>query len=131
MCIRDRPDTINKALNTLQTRGARVSMIMFTATPTNTQSVANMTQGRQALIAAPIIKASRGKFETLVQFTRLETLLPEWGKEIAFSHTRQMNQYRAVIELPGGATGPLNNPGLRLTRSGLNGTVSPDGRFIQ
>jgi len=125
------PDTINKALNTLQTRGARVSMIMFTATPTNTQSVANMTQGRQALIAAPIIKASRGKFETLVQFTRLETLLPEWGKEIAFSHTRQMNQYRAVIERPGGATGPLNNPGLRLTRSGLNGTVSPDGRFIQ
>jgi len=124
------PDTINKALNTLQMRGARVSMVMFTTT-TNTQSVANMTQGRQALIAAPIIRASRGKFETLVQFNRLETLLPEWGKDIAFSHTRQINQYRAVIERPGGATGPLNNPGLRLTRAGLNGTVSPDGRFTQ
>ena len=125
------PDTINKALNTLQMRGARVSMVMFTTTPTNTASVANMTQGRQALIAAPIIKASRGKFETVVQFSRLETLLPEWGKEIAFSHTRQMNQYRAVIERPGGATGPLVSPGLRLTRAGINGTVSPDGRFTQ
>jgi hypothetical protein len=125
------PDTINKALNTLQMRGARVSMVMFTTTPTNTASVANMTQGRQALIAAPIIKASRGKSETLVQFNRLETLLPEWGRDIAFSHTRQINQYRAVIERPGGATGPLNNPGLRLTRAGLNGSVSPDGRFIQ
>ena len=124
------PDTINKALNTLQMRGARVSMVMFT-TSTNTASVANMTQGRQALIAAPIIKASRGKFETLVQFNRLETLLPEWGKDIALSHTKQINQYRAVIERPGGATGPLNNPGLRLTRAGLNGTVSPDGRFTQ
>jgi hypothetical protein len=125
------PDTINKALNTLQTRGARVSVIMFTTTPSSTDSVANMKQGRQALIAAPIVKASRGKFETVVQFNRLETLLPEWGKEIASSHTRQMNQYRAVIERPGGATGPLNNPGLRLTRPGLDGTVSPDGRFIQ
>jgi hypothetical protein len=125
------PDTIQKALNTLQTRGARVSVVMFTTTPANTQSVANMKQGRQALIAAPIVKASRGKFETVVQFSQLETLLPQWGKEIAFSHTRQTNQYRAVIERPGGATGPLNNPGLRLTRQGLNGTVSPDGRFIQ
>jgi len=125
------PDTIQKALNTLQTRGARVSVVMFTTTPANTQSVANMKQGRQALIAAPIVKASRGKFETVVQFSQLETLLPQWGKEIAFSHTRQMNQYRAVIERPGGATGPLVSPGLRLTRQGLNGTVSPDGRFIQ
>src|SRR5688572_1365609 len=41
------PDTIQKALNTLRTRGARVSVIMMTTTPTNTQSVANMTQGRQ------------------------------------------------------------------------------------
>jgi formaldehyde-activating enzyme involved in methanogenesis len=125
------PDTIEKALTTLQTRGARVSVIMFTTTPTNTESVANMKQGRQALIAAPIVKASRGKFETLVQFNRLETLLPEWGKEIALSHAKQINQFRAVIDRPGGNAGPLNNPGLRLTRAGVNGTVSPDGRFIE
>jgi formaldehyde-activating enzyme involved in methanogenesis len=125
------PDTIQKALNTLQTRGARVSVIMFTTTPTNTQSVANMTQGRQALIAAPIVKASRGKFETLVQFGRLETVLPEWGKEIALSHAKQVNQFRAVIDRPGGATGPLQKLGLRLTRPGVNGSVSPDGRFIE
>ena len=125
------PDTIQKALNTLQTRGARVSVIMFTTTPTNTESVANMKQGRQALISAPIVKASRGKFETVVAFSRLETLLPEWGKEIATSHTKQANQYRAVIDRPGGATGALNKVGLRLTRPGVNGSVSPDGKFIE
>jgi hypothetical protein len=125
------PDTINKALNTLQTRGARVSVMMFVAAPTNTNAVANMTQGRQALISAPIVKASRGKFEALVQFNRLETLLPEWGKEIAASHTKQTTQFRAIIDRPGGATGALSNVGLRLTRQGLNGTVSPDGKFIQ
>ena len=125
------PDTIQKALNTLQSRGARVSVIMFTTTPTNTESVANMKQGRQALIAMPIVNASKGKFEALVQFNRLATLLPEWGKEIAMSHTKQSNQFRAVIDRPGGATGPLNNPGLQLTRPGVNGSVSSDGRFIQ
>ena len=82
---------------------------MFTTTPTNTESVANMKQGRQALISTPIVKASRGKFEALVAFNQLATLLPEWGKEIAASHTKQTNQYRAVIERPGGATGQLNN----------------------
>jgi hypothetical protein len=90
-----------------------------------------MTQGRQALIAAPIVKASRGKFETLVQFNQLETLLPAWGKDIAASHAKQTNQFRAVIDRPGGATGALNKPGLRITRPGVNGTVSPDGRFIE
>jgi hypothetical protein len=123
------PDTINKALNTLQARGAKVSVIMFTTTPTNTEAVANMKQGRQAIIATPIVNASKGKFETVVQFNRLATVLPEWGKEIAASHARQTNQFRAVIDRPGGATGPLQNLGLRITRPGTNGSVSPDGRF--
>jgi hypothetical protein len=123
------PDTIQKALNTLQTRGARVSMVMFTSTPTNTDSVANMKQGRQALIAAPIVKASRGKFDTVLAFNQLATLLPAWGKEIAASHTKQANQFRVIIERPGGNTGALTNLGLKLTRPGADGSVSPDGRF--
>lgn len=125
------PDTLQKALNTLLTRGARVSVMMFTTTPTNTASVADMTQGRQALVSAPIVKASRGKFEALVAFNQLATMLPEWGKDIALNHTKQTTQYRAVIERPGGATGQLNNLALRLTRPGLNGSVSIDGRFVQ
>ena len=123
------PDTIQKALNTLQIRGARVSVIMMTTTPTNTDSVANMKQGRQALISAPIVKASRGKFETLLAFNQLATLLPVWGKEIAASHAQQTTQFRAIIDRPGGATGPLSNLGMKLTRPGANANVSPDGRF--
>ena len=125
------PETIQKALNTLLTRGARLSVMMFTTTPTNTESVANMTQGRQALVSAPLVKASRGKFEALVTFNQLATTLPEWGKEIALNHARQTTQFRAVIDRPGGATGQLNNLSLRLTRPGLKGDVSADGRFVQ
>ena len=125
------PRSIEKALKTLQTRGARVSLAMYTTKPTDADAVGDLQNGRQTLIAMPIIKASGGKFETMVAFNQLSTLLPQWGKEIAASHTKQTNQYRAVIDRPGGATGPLNNLGLRLTRPGLNGAVSGDGRFVQ
>ena len=125
------PDALNKALNALVARGARVSVIMTTTTPSNVGAVSDMTRGRQALIAGPIVKASRGKFEALVAFSRLETLLPEWGKEIAASHTKQTNQFRTIIDRPNGATGQLNNPGLRITRPGANAVISPDGRFIE
>jgi hypothetical protein len=123
-------DTIEKGLKTLLTRGARISMAMVSTKPTDAESVANLKTGRQALIATPIVKASGGKFETMVAFSGLATLLPQWGKEIAASHTKQTNQFRVLIERPGGATGPLSNLGLRITRPGANGSVSPDGRFI-
>jgi hypothetical protein len=122
-------DTIERALKTLLTRGARVSVAMTTTQPTNADAVDGLKNGRQALISMPIVKASRGKYETLIQFNGLTTLLPEWGKEIAMSHARQSNQYSVVIERPGGATGPLNNVDMRLTRPGLVGAVSGDGRF--
>jgi hypothetical protein len=124
-------DTIEKGLKTLLTRGARVSVAMTTTKPTNADSIDNLKNGRQALIASPIVKASGGKFETLVAFNGLTTLLPEWGNEIAAAHTKQTSQFRAVIDRPGGATGPLNNINMRLTRPGLNGSVSADGRFAQ
>jgi hypothetical protein len=123
-------DTIEKALKTLLARGARVSVAMTTTKPTDADSVDFLKNGRQALIAGPVVQASRGKYETMIAFAQMATLLPQWGKEIALSHTRQTNQVRVVIERPGGNTGALNNPGLRLTRQGLTGSVSFDGRFI-
>ena len=124
-------DTIEKALKTLLTRGARVSLAMTTTRPTNADAVDALKNGRQVLIATPIVKASGGKFETLVAFNGVSTLLPEWVKAIARSHSMQTTQFRAIIERPGGATGQLNNLGMRLTRPGVNGSVSGDGRFIQ
>ena len=125
------PETINKGLTTLLSRGGRVSAIMVSTTPTNVTSVTDLTQGRQAIIGAQMAKASGGKFETMVAFSGLATLLPQWGKEIAAAHTKQTNQFRVVIDRPGGATGPLNNLGMRITRPGANGSVSADGRFVQ
>ena len=122
-------DTIEKAMKMLVARGARMSVAMVSTKPTDAESVANLKQGRQALTATPLVNATKGKFETMVAFSRMATLLPEWGKEIGASHTKQTNQFRTIIERPNGNTGQLNNPGLRITRPGANAVISFDGRF--
>jgi hypothetical protein len=123
-------EEIQRGLKTLLARGARVSLAMTTTRPTDSNSVDMLKNGRQALIAAPVVSGSRGKFEALRAFNQLETVLPAWGKEIARAHSMQTNQFRVIIDRPGGATGPLNNIGMRFTRPGVNGAVSGDGRHI-
>ena len=122
-------DTIEKGMKTFVARGGRLSVAMVSTKPTDAESVANLKTGRQTLIATPIVNASKGKFETMVQFNGLTTLLPAWGKEIAAAHVKQTNQFRTVFERPNGNTGQLNQPGLRITRPGANAVISFDGRF--
>ena len=122
-------DTIEKGMKMFVARGARMSVAMVSTKPTDAESVANLKQGRQVLTATPLVNATKGKIETMVAFSRMATLLPEWGKEIGASHTKQTNQFRTIIERPNGNTGQLNNPGLRITRPGANAVISFDGRF--
>jgi hypothetical protein len=89
-----------------------------------------MNSGRQALIAIPLVKGTRGRYEALAQFSRLATLLPEFGKNIAEAHKRQLNQVKITVERPAGSTGQLKDLDVRLLRPGLNGAVSGDGRFF-
>jgi len=142
-------DEIEKAMTNFVKFGARLSVAMTTtrnsssleqrtataasanAGPTASDDVQDLNNGRQALIAMPLSKSTNGKYEALAQPSRLETLLPEWGKMVAAIHTKQVNQYKLSITRPAGATGGLNNLDMRFTRSGLNGAVSGDGRYLQ
>jgi hypothetical protein len=92
--------------------------------------VDDLNNGRQAIIGLQLVKLTRGRYEGLADSRALVDLLPRWGKEIAEIHNRQTSQYRLVLERPGGASGPLNNIDLRITRPGLSGAVTGDGRFI-
>jgi hypothetical protein len=122
-------DTVEKGMKMFVARGARMSVAMVSTKPTDAESVANLKSGRQILTATPLVNASKGKIETMVAFSRMATLLPEWGKEIGASHTKQTNQFRTVFERPNGNTGQLNQPGLRITRPGANAAISFDGKF--
>jgi hypothetical protein len=50
-----------------------------------------------------LTKLSRGRYENITTVTRLATLLPEFGKQIAESQARQSHQYRVTYERPANA----------------------------
>ena len=52
-----------------------------------------------------LTKGTGGRYEALNSETRLSTLLPEYGKQIARSHQRQSHQYRITCQ-PTGAGVP-------------------------
>lgn len=121
---------IEKAMGAIANAKSRVMVAMTTTKVGSTEAVEDMNSGRQALIAIPLTKATRGRYEALAQSSRLATLLPEFGKNIADAHKRQVAQYKVTIERPAGATGQPQDLDVRLTRNGLNGALSGDGRFF-
>jgi hypothetical protein len=123
------PET-EKAMAAIANAKARVMVAMTTTKVGSTEAIEDMNSGRQALIAIPLTKATRGRYEALAQSSRLATLLPEYGKNVADTHKRQVAQVKVTIERPAGATGQPQDLDVRLLRNGLNGAVSGDGRFF-
>jgi hypothetical protein len=123
--------------------GARLSVAMTTTKNSaslqqrtsggggSADDVQDLNNGRQALIAIPLTKATNGKYEALAQPSALQNILPEWGKMLASIATKQSNQYKLTIQRPEGQTGNLNNLDMRFKRPNLNGSVSGDGRYTQ
>ena len=118
---------VEKAIGFLAARKAKVMVAMVATRTGDVSQVADLNTNRQALIAIPATKATGGHYESMAISTRLTTLLPEWGKEIAALHAKHANQFRVTVERPSGASGQLQNPRIELTRPGLTGAVSVDG----
>jgi hypothetical protein len=60
--------------------------------------------------------------------TRIATLLPEIGAQVAKSHARQSHQFRITFQRPNGASGPLGEVGAA-ARVGLTPMLSINGRL--
>ena len=117
-----RATEINTALDFLSTRKTRVYVAMTTTGIDPTTDA-----GHQPTIAIPLVKATNGRYEALSNTSRLMTLLPEFGDEIAALHQRRNNQLLVTASRQEGLRGPLQNPRIELTRSNLKGQVSLDG----
>ena len=91
---------IEKAMGVIANNRARVMIAMTTTKVGSTEAVEDMNSGRQALIGIPLTKGTRGRYEALAQSSRLQTLLPEFGKNIGDTHRRQVAQVKVTIERP-------------------------------
>lgn len=120
--IRDRD--VKQLFERLASRAITVHAILAGASTVAVgQSVANSSR-----IAIAATKQTGGRYESIAAATRLATLLPEIGAQIAQSHARQSAQYRVTFERPAGKTGQVGNIGLA-ARGGVNVTLSLDGRL--
>jgi hypothetical protein len=119
------PEQITRAANFLVGRRARLNMIVMSTRTGQATSAASINASVQSTIGIPLVKAMNGRYESLAVSSRLATLLPEWGKDLAALHRRQANQFRVTVERAKG--GELQNPRVELARPGLDGQVTIDG----
>jgi hypothetical protein len=119
------PDQIQKAVEFLVTRHAKFNAIIVSTRVADVNTVAGLDSSLQSRVALPSTKATNGRYEALAIPNRLATLLPEWGRDLAALHAKQIKQFRVTVERKRG--GDLKEPRIEIARPGLSGTVTVDG----
>lgn len=121
------PPEVQRALEFLVQRRAKLYVTINSTRSGDATAAADLNTNRQAIISIPATKALNGRFETIAIFNRLDTLLPEYGKEIAAYTKRLGTQHLVTVQRAG--AGPLEDLRIELTREGLKGAVSTDGYY--
>jgi len=114
---------VKKIFERLEKRPTTVHVVLLSQGSSATGG-ANQTQ-----VGLAVTQYTRGRYENIAAATRLATLLPEIGKQVAASHEKQSHQFRLTVERPAGAKGDVGQVGAG-ARSGLSVTgISLDGRL--
>jgi len=121
--IRDRD--VQRLFQQLGTGAMTVHAVMVG--PSNQSGTTNVSNAIQIGINAT--KQTGGRFESIAATTRLTTLLPEIGTQVAQSDQRQRAQYRVTFERPEGKSGPqVGGIGLSGAR-GMSVKLTLDGHM--
>lgn len=106
-------------------RAATVHVVMLS---TSSQSAGRVAGANQTAVGTRVAEVTGGRYENIAASTRLATLLPEIGAQIAKSHARQSKQFRLTFQRPNGASGAIGEIG-GATRPGLSPTLTMNGRL--
>ena len=120
--VRDRD--VKQIFERIQKRPTTVHVVLLNATAGSATGGANQTQ-----VGLAVTQATRGRYESIAVPTRLATLLPEFGKQIASSHEKQSHQFKITVERPAGKSGEVGQLSAG-ARGGLQlQGLSMDGRL--
>jgi len=115
---------VKRIFERIEKRPTTVHVILLNSTTGSATGGANQTQ-----VGLSVTQATRGRYESIAVPTRLATLLPELGKQVAASHEKQSHQFKITVERPAGKSGELG----QLSAGGRSGLVlqglSTDGRL--
>jgi hypothetical protein len=103
---------------------ARVHVVML---GTNATSPTAIIGARQVQVSKLLADGTGGRYEAIAAQTAIGTLLPEFGEMVADAHAFQSRQYLVTVERPAGASGPLGELQMGITRAGLTFSATPQG----
>lgn len=115
---------INKLFKQVVDNGITVHVVMQQS-PNRSTDIASGTN--QIEVGLRLTQGTGGRYEAINTETRLSTLLPEYGRQIARSHQRQSHQYRITCQPSGGGT--PKQIAANTTRAGLSAALTLDGRI--
>jgi hypothetical protein len=115
---------VKRIFERIQKKPTTIHVVLLNSTTGSASGGANQTQ-----VGMAVTEATRGRYESIAAPTRLATLLPEIGKQVAASHEKQSHQFRLTVERPAGAKGDVGQVGAG-ARGGLQVKgLSMDGRL--
>jgi hypothetical protein len=106
-------------------RAATVHVVMVNP---GTRSESSFSGANQTNIGIAVAKDTGGRYEAIAASTRIATLLPEIGEQVAKSHARQSRQFRITFQRPGTASGAVGEIGMS-SRPGTTPTLTINGRM--
>jgi hypothetical protein len=116
---------VQRMLQRFSDRAATVHVVMLS---TGAQSAGSVAGANQTSVGDAAAKTTGGRYDNIAAMTRIATLLPEIGAQVAKSHLRQSRQFRITFQRPSGASGPLGQVGAA-TRVGLTPLLTINGRL--
>jgi hypothetical protein len=94
----------------------------------NSNRSADIASGtNQIEVGLRLTQMTGGRYESINSETRLSTLLPEYGKQIAHSHQRQSHQFRITCQPSG--PGTPKQIAANTNRPNLSAALTLDGRI--
>src|SRR5262245_13773331 len=96
---------VKRIFERIQKKPTTVHVVLLNSTGSSSGG-ANQTQ-----VGMAVTEATRGRYESIAAPSRLSTLLPEIGKQVAASHEKQSHQFRLTVERPAGAKGEVGQVG--------------------
>jgi hypothetical protein len=113
---------VQRIMKRLEARPTTVHVVVLT------NSASGSGGANQTNVGLTVTKFTGGRFENINSATRIATLLPEIGSQVARSHQRQRRQFRVTFERPNGARGPIGAVGFSVP-AGFTPTLTLDGHL--
>lgn len=115
---------IERIMQRLQQRPTTVHVVMFNGGAQTATAGANQIQ-----VGIAVTQFTRGRYENINSGTRIASLLPELGAQVATNHERQSHQFRITVQRPAGASGPPAEISMGAGGGNSVSSLSLDGRI--